>query len=137
MLAYLLTALLFVPAISQNTIRDCSSGKSLFKFISGSLEPSPVIPGENATLSLSAEIPAGTTITAGTAKYSISFNGIPFTPSTEDLCTQVVCPLVSGPYKDSSVSVFPTGLTGKIVSKIEWFDSSSTLLLCTEITSKV
>jgi hypothetical protein len=76
-------------------------------------------------------------VTDGTAKYSISFNGIPFTPSIEDLCSQVACPLLAGPYKNSSVSVFPAGLTGKIVSKIEWFDSSPTLLLCTEITSRI
>uniref|UniRef100_A0A6C0BJ23 MD-2-related lipid-recognition domain-containing protein n=1 Tax=viral metagenome TaxID=1070528 RepID=A0A6C0BJ23_9ZZZZ len=133
----LLLAFLALSVKAQNTVRDCSSGKSLFTFVSGSLLPSPVVPGENATLSLSAEIPAGTTVADGTAKYSLSFNGIPFSPTTEDLCSQVACPLVAGPYTNSSVSVFPTGVSGKLVTKIQWFDDASTLLLCTEVTTKV
>lgn len=137
MIAFLLASIVIPLVMAQNTVRDCSSGKSLFKFVSASLEPSPVIPGENATLTLSADIPGGTIVNSGTAKYSVSFNGIPFTPSTEDLCSQVDCPLLAGPYTNSSVSVFPTGITGKIVSKIEWFDDTSRLLLCTEITSKI
>ena len=137
MLTYLMIALSVLSAAAQNTIRDCSSGKSLFKFVSGDLQPNPVVPGENATLTISAEIPAGTVVNDGTAKYSLSFNGIPFTPTTEDLCSQVACPLVAGPYTNSSVSVFPSGLSGKIVTKIEWFDAASTLLLCTEVTTKI
>ena len=133
----LLLALSILSASAQNTVRDCSSGKSLFTFISGSLLPSPVVPGENAILSLSAQIPAGTVVNAGTATYSLSFNGIPFSPTTEDLCSQVDCPLVAGPYTNSSASVFPTGISGKLVTKIQWFDDASTLLLCTEVTSKI
>jgi hypothetical protein len=133
----LLLAFLAISVQAQNTVRDCSSGKSLFTFVSGSLLPSPVVPGENAILALSAEIPAGTVVNSGTATYSLSFNGIPFSPTTEDLCSQVDCPLVAGPYTNSSVSVFPTGISGKLVTKIQWFDDSSTLLLCTEVTTKI
>ena len=133
----LLLAFLAISVQAQNTVRDCSSGKSLFTFVSGSLLPSPVVPGENATLTLSAESPAGTTVVDGTAKYSLSFNGIPFSPTTEDLCSQVACPLLAGPYTNSTVSVFPTGVSGKLVTKMQWFDDASTLLLCAEVTTKV
>jgi hypothetical protein len=123
--------------LSANTVKDCSSGTSLFKFISGSLTPDPVIPGQDSSLTINAQIPDGVNISDGISKYSITLNGIPFPVSSDPLCTQVECPLLPGPYTNTSTSVFPSGVSGKIVSKIQWYDTSNTLLLCTEITTRV
>ncbi len=138
MLIRLLTALLATIAVlGANTVKDCSSGTSVFKYGEATLLPDPVVPGENSTLSISLTIPDGVTVADGTAKYSISLNGLPFPGTTEPLCTQVECPLIPGPYSNTSVTVFPTGISGKIASKIEWFDTSNTRLYCLEATVRV
>lgn len=132
----MLKALLLALVTSGNTVRDCSSGTSVFKFLEASLTPDPVVRGQDATIFLSCQIPDGVTVTSGTAQYSFSFNGIPFTPTTEDLCSQVLCPLLPGLYSNSTISVFPD-VSGKIVSTIKWFDTDKTLLYCLEVTAKV
>lgn len=122
---------------ASNSVKDCSAGKSVFTFTGGSLLPDPVVPGEDSSITLNADIPAGTNIDAGTAKYSFSFNGIPFTPTVEDLCSDVACPLLPGPYTNTTTSVFPSGVTGKVVTRIEWFDSAGNQLLCADVTAKI
>jgi len=124
-------------ALSVNTVKDCSSGTSLFKFISGSLTPDPVIPGQDSSITINAQIPDGVNITDGTAKYTFTLNGIPFAPETDPLCGQVACPLLPGPYTNTTTSVFPTGVSGKISTVIQWYDTSNTLLLCTDVTTRV
>jgi hypothetical protein len=120
----------------SNSVKDCSAGKSLFTFISGSLLPDPIVPGEDSYITLNLEIPAGCYIDAGTAKYSFSFNGIPFAPTTENLCSDVACPLGPGPYTNTTTSVFPTGVNGKIVTRIEWLNTAKEQLMCVDVTAK-
>ena len=136
----LFTALVATLAIlnaTANSVTDCSKGTSVFKFTSGSLLPDPVIPGQDSSITLNAIFPDGTNIDAGTAKYSFSFNGIPFSPTTEDLCTDVACPLLPGPYTNTTTSVFPSGVSGKVNTRIEWFDTANNRLLCADVTAKV
>jgi hypothetical protein len=127
---------LMLWAATATTIRDCSSGTSVFKFLTASLTPDPVIRGQDATLSLSCQIPDGIAITGGTAQYGFTFNGIPFSPTTQDLCSQVACPLLPGLYSNSTTSPFPD-VGGKIITTIKWFDENDTLLYCLETTVKV
>ena len=82
---------------AANTVRDCSSGKSVFKWVSASVTPDPIIPGKDSTISLACEIPAGVTVTGGTAEYGFTFNGIPFSPTFDDIVSDVGCPLTPGP----------------------------------------
>ena len=119
-----------------STLRDCSNDMGLFKMISQGFSPEPPVPGQDATLWFYYQVPDGMNVTAGTAKYSITFNGIPFSPTVEDLCTQVKCPLVPGIYNLSSTSQFPS-VAGKIVSKIQWYNEDGGLLLCSELTEKI
>lgn len=135
MLTRLLT--LLAVASAANTVKDCSSGTSLFKFVSASLTPDPVVPGQDSALSISMEIPDGTAITDGTSTYSISLNGIPFPGTTDPLCSQVTCPLVGGPYSNTTISQFPAGVSGKIVTKMIWRDDSNVQLYCLEVTVRV
>jgi hypothetical protein len=120
----------------SNSVKDCSAGKSLLAFKSGSLLPDPVVPGVDSYITLNLEIPAGCYVDAGIAKYSFSFNGIPFAPTTEDLCSDVACPLTEGPYTNTTTSVFPVGVNGKIVTRIEWLTPSNEQLLCVDVTAK-
>jgi len=120
----------------SNSVKDCSAGNSLVKFVSGSLLPDPVVPGQDSSITLNLEIPAGCYIDAGTAKYSFSFNGIPFSPTTEDLCSDIACPLGPGPYTNTTTSTYPTGVNGKIVTRIEWLTPSNEQLLCVDVTAK-
>jgi hypothetical protein len=124
-----------INATASNSVKDCSAGTSVFKFTGGSLLPDPVKPGQDSSITINAEIPAGTSVDAGTAKYSFSFNGIPFSPTTEDLCSDVACPLLPGPYTNTTTSEFPS-VSGKVVTKIEWFDTAGIRLLCAEVTAK-
>ena len=135
----LFTALVATIAIlnASNSVTDCSKGTSVFKFTGGSLLPDPVVPGQDSSITLNLEIPPGTNVNAGTAKYSFSFNGIPFAPTTEDLCSDVACPLLPGPYTNTTTSVFPSGVSGKVTTKIEWFDVANNRLLCVDVTAKV
>lgn len=130
-------ALLFLFTGGLSSLRDCSSGKGLFTMISQGFSPEPPVPGEDATLWFYYQVPEGLTVTAGTAKYSFTFNGIPFSPTVEDLCTQVDCPLVPGIFNLSSTSQFPTGVSGKITSTIQWYNEDGALLLCSELTEKI
>lgn len=138
MIARIVTFLaLLAAAASQNSVTDCSSGTSVFKFTSGSLTPNPVVPGQDSSLTINAQIPDGVNITDGTAQYSVTLNGIPFPGETDPLCSQVTCPLLPGPYTNTTTSVFPTGVSGKIVSTIKWYDTNKNLLLCTAVTTRV
>ena len=129
----LFTALVATVAIlnaTANSVTDCSKGTSVFKFTGGSLLPDPVIPGQDSSITLNAIFPDGTNIDAGTAKYSFSFNGIPFSPTVTDLCDSIVCPLAAGAHDGTSWFLFPTGVTGKIITKVTWQDSDGNQLLC-------
>jgi hypothetical protein len=126
--------LILVPAIlAQTQLSDCSKGTSLFTYETATLEPSPVVPGENTSLSISLSIPQGTTIDAGTSTYSINVNGIPLPATKTDLCSEVTCPLVGGLYSNTTVSVFPSGLSGKITTKMQWSDLQNVVLYCLQI----
>lgn len=128
---------ILAAAVSQNTVKDCSSGTSVFKFISGSFLPDPVVPGQDSSLTINADIPDGVNVTDGTATYGVTLNGIPFPGESDPLCTQVTCPLLPGPYTNTTISPFPTGISGKIVTTLKWYDTNNNLLLCTAVTTRV
>jgi hypothetical protein len=80
-------------------------------------------------------------ITGGTATYKFTFSGIPFSPTVDDLCADQAggccpdpCPLAVGHHTDKSISTFPSGVSGKIVSTILWTDQNKNQILCVEWT---
>ena len=122
------------PVIAS--VADCSKGKSLFQLMSMSFSPDPTVPGQNSTLLLSMKIPEE--INNGTATYTSTYNFIPLTPSTDDLCgTTVACPIGEG-YLDT-LSTFPIdkSLTGSLTLKIVWADLTGRQLLCVMIKTKL
>lgn len=95
-----------------------------------------VKPGDNVTLTLLYDVPSNLVVSAGIATSSMTLNGIPFSPSTENLCTKVPCPIIPGSYDGSSWTTFPSGVLGKITSRVVWKDSNGQQLLCLDSTMK-
>lgn len=128
-------ATFFTP--TSSTVADCGQGKSLFQIQTQSFSPEPPVANQPYDYWFTYVVPEGVTIDAGTAKYSLSLNGIPFTPTVDDLCSQTACPKVSGLHNESSTDTWPSGVSGKIVTKLEWFDANGNLLLCSQTTERV
>lgn len=111
------------------TVSDCGAGKGLFTITELSQDPvTNVVAGQNVSLTLKYTAPKE--IAAGTATTSVTLNFIPFTPTVEDLCTKASCPITVGEHDGSSWGVMPSGVSGSLVSKVEWKDSLGRLLLC-------
>lgn len=136
MRAFLLLLIALFPVVSSQVV-DCSKGKALFVINSQDYQPNPPIVGENSTLWIDYTVPEGVSISAGTAKYSFTLNGIPYPATVDDLCADEICPQVTGTYNITNTQVWTGGVSGKIVSKIEWFDTASSLLLCSQTTTRV
>jgi ML domain len=130
-------ALLFLVAQTkaQTTVKDCALGSSVFVLNSLSVEPNKPLANQNFTVNLDYTVP-DLTIETGTATYSLTYNYLPITPTTEDLCLDTVCPITPGKHSQSSTSLFPQ-VSGTLVTKSEWYDDSSNLLLCYQLTMKV
>lgn len=123
---------------ASSTITDCGKTNAKFTIDGLAYWPDPPVPGQNGTLSFLYTVPDGTeTITEGTVKYSLALNGIPFPASTDPLCDDVPCPIVPGTFNLTSTSEFPTGVSGKITTKIQWYDTSNTQLLCVDLTVRI
>lgn len=132
-----LAFLIAIVSPSFASVADCGAGKSLFQIKEQSFSPEPPVTGQRYDYWFTYTVPDGVTVDAGTTKYSLSLNGIPFSPSTEDLCLQTACPKTPGFYNESSSDTWPGGVSGKIVTKLEWFDAAGTLLLCSQTTERV
>ena len=122
---------------SSSTVTDCGVGKSIFTIQSQGFSPSPPVAGQLYDYWFYYTVPDGVSVDAGTTKYSLSLNGIPFTPSEDALCTQTLCPKVAGSYNESSTDTWPSGISGKVVTKLEWYDANNKLLLCSQVTERV
>jgi hypothetical protein len=124
-------------AILNATLKDCSSGTSVFGVNSMSLNPPNPSPGDRVAFFLDYTVPTGSTVTDGTARYEVTYNFIPLSPTIETLCSNVPCPLGAGRYTNTTYSTWPTGLSGSIMTRMKWLEPSGAMLLCTEISGKV
>ena len=112
------------------TVSDCSKATSLFKLTSMSFLPDPPVKGQNSTLFLSMNVPS--VVTGGTATYSATYNFIPLTPTTDDLCVVAPagCPIQPGTLNTVSSIPFDGSLVGSLTFKIEWKDLAADQLMC-------
>lgn len=118
------------------TLRDCgtpSTDKALIT--SMGIFPSDPLPNENTTLWVAYDLKSP--LTGGTATYSITLNGIPFPSSSDPLCTQTSCPKDIGSYNETSSSLFPSDIAGKLVTKIQWMTEANERIWCLESTFKI
>lgn len=119
-------------ATSDATIKNCASGSSIFQLTELSLKPDPIVPGEPLDMTVKFVNPSSY-ITDGTVTTSLELNYVPFSPTTEPLCKNTICPLVNGPNDRSTSNTWPSNIHGKVSSTIEWFDKNGLLLLCIQI----
>jgi len=118
------------------SLRDCGNPSTDQASIIGmGFSPSTPNPGDPTELWVAYDLK--TPLTSGTATYSFSLNGIPFTPTVDDLCTQTGCPKEVGFNNETSKSTFPTGVSGKIVSKIQWTNQDDQPVWCLESTFRI
>lgn len=130
-------ALALLVSSGVASITDCGAGKSVFQIQSQGFAPEPPVANEKYEYWFAYTVPEGITVDSGTVKYSLTLNGIPFPPTVDDLCAQTACPKVPGFYNESSSDIWPGGVSGKIVTKLEWFDANGAQLLCSQTTEKV
>lgn len=125
----MLRGFLMALALYSGTIKDCSPDGSLATIEAMGLNPVSPQPGDNTTTWVMYDLP--TTVTGGTVKYSYWLNFIPFTPDVIDLCSQEICPLESGVYNVSGSVSFPD-VSGRLETRIEWFDQDETPMWCVD-----
>jgi hypothetical protein len=125
---------LFTIIAASVTLRDCGDVSDQAKITGMGFYPLNPSPNQDTELWVSYDL--NSIITGGTATYSYSFNGIPFSPTIEDLCTQTICPQNIGDYNETSKSTFPSGVSGKVISKIQWENQNFQPIWCLEMTFK-
>lgn len=129
--------LLALLGLASATLSDCGKDKSVFSIQEQSFTPSPPISGQDYHYWFTYLVPPDVVVSAGSSEYSVTLNGIPLTPTVEDLCSQTSCPKTSGFYNESSTDVWPSGVSGKVVLKLSWFDDQKNLLLCSQVTERL
>jgi hypothetical protein len=124
-------------SVTQFLMKSCGKSDDLAQNIILNVEP--VLPQSDYTLFLDADL--SQIVNQGTSKYSVTYNFIPLSPTTEDLCTEIAksnitCPLNNTIASESKGTV-PKGLSGTVVIKNEWFDVSNARILCMQFTIKI
>jgi hypothetical protein len=118
------------------TLKDCGNPTTDQAGITGfGFSPSNPVAGDPTELWVAYDLKSA--ITGGSAKYSITLNGIPFPATNDDLCTQTTCPKDIGSYNETSKSTFPSGVSGKISSKITWTNQNDQPVWCVESTFRI
>jgi len=127
-----------VSAVTQFTIKNCGIKTDLIQNLVLSVEP--VLPQSDYTLYVSGDL--SKEVTGGTSKYDVTYNFIPLSPTTNDLCTEInnsniTCPLKGGYIGMQSKGTVPTGLSGSVTIKNQWFDESNERILCMQFNIKI
>lgn len=135
---FAITALIALFALTMTAnagpaITSCNKASALFKIDALGFWPDPAVRNENSTVSFLYTVPEPGIIGIGaTAVYTVTYNYIPLTPTIEDLCKNIACPVLPGTYNISTSSTFPD-VSGTLVSKIEWKNQDGAQLLCASI----
>jgi hypothetical protein len=129
MLLRALTVLAVAASAAVGSITNCASPAARLKLTRLDLFPDPPSPGEDVFMAVEFENP-GAPVTYGTAKRTVSLNGLPVVDETVGLCPDATtCPLATGFNNRSATTSWPD-VTGKIVSTVRWYDESAAELLC-------
>ena len=103
------------------SFRNCGSSSDTAKNVVISIVPDSPKAGQEVTTIFNYDL--SKEVTGGTASYGFSFNGIPFSPTVDDLCADQAggccpdpCPLAVGAHINESKSNFPSGVSGKIIT---------------------
>jgi hypothetical protein len=114
------------------SIQDCNTS-SVFQLTTLDLVPASPIPGQPLAMTVQFNNP-GPVVRDGTVTTSLTYNFIPFSPTTEALCTNTACPLITGFNDRSTTNPWPD-VTGSVTSVIKWnLDEEN--LLCIKLSVK-
>jgi hypothetical protein len=129
MLLRALTALTVAASAALGTITSCGSPTARIHLTRLDLFPDPPTSGEDVFMAVEFENP-GAPVTYGTARRTVSLNGLPVVDETVALCPDATtCPLTTGFNNRSATTSWPD-VTGKVVSTVRWYDESAAELLC-------
>ena len=135
----LLSLLQFVSSIvTKFVVSSCGDSTDLMQNVVLSVEPK--LPQTDYTLYLNGDL--SQTITKGTSIYEITYNFIPISPTTEDLCTEInssniSCPLLNGFISSESKGTIPVALSGSLTIKNKWFNNDQNKILCMKFDIKL
>jgi len=127
--------LLFFAYFWTETMASVKSCGGLFTITKLDLQPDKVKTGDNVSLTLTYVNPV--VVDAGTVKNSVTYNFLPLTPTTTNLCQTIQCPLQTGEHDGSSFFIIPTGVSGTLVMKTEWLSPVNEKYLCLSSTVTV
>jgi hypothetical protein len=119
-----------LATLASASVIDCNPS-SMFHIEKLEFYPDPPSPNMNTTLYTEFYNP-GLAVIDGTATTSVTYNYIPFAPSSEPLCNSQACPIMNGLTTQTSTSPWPE-LTGLVDMRIEWSGTDGTSLLCIQI----
>lgn len=108
------------PVAAPITLKDCGGSAALFQLTSAVLDPAAPAPGEKVALTLQYTVPEMIRIVDGTSKYEVSLNFVPLATTVHPLCQDVLCPITPGTHSNTTSSVWPSGVSGRFVSKMTW-----------------
>jgi len=134
----LLTGLLAAASTTIATISSCGTAATRFQLTALDFQPANPVPGDTVFMTVEFQNP-GADVTAGSAHRKVSLNGLPIVDETVALCSEATsCPLIAGFNNRSAPSTWPD-VKGKVVSTIQWFDTTGAELLCikTSVSSAV
>ena len=125
---------------SLQSMKDCSSGSHIGHIESMSMSPEAPVAGQNTQITV--DYVLDSTVTSGEAIYTASFNGFPFTPTTQPLCPDVEkttpCPISSGKvHYEDTLQMGDATTHGTITATTTWKDQNGIQILCWEFTVRV
>ena len=122
-------------ATAVASITDCDP-TSVFRPTELGLVPDPPVRDQPVTMTVKFTNP-GADINDGKVVTSVSLNGLPLPSSTDSLCANTHCPIVSGTNDRTATSTWPDSVSGKVVSKSQWFGPTGESLLCIQTNVRV
>lgn len=126
-----ITSLLTISSTTQFKVSSCGSSTDLMQNVV--LFVSPALPQTDYILYLNGDL--NNTVTQGTSTYDITYNFIPFSPYTNDLCTEIntsniTCPLQVGHLSSESKGSIANDVSGTVTIKNQWFNENNQRILC-------
>ena len=124
-------------AFASSVLEDCAKGASVFTLTEYNIHPDPPLLDQPVYLTNIFFNPVQP-ITAGVVLTDITYNGIPLPQTKKSLCETTQCPIDTGSNDRSTMTLWPSDASGKIVSITRWYAADGqTELLCLKSSFKV
>lgn len=123
------------------TMKDCSKESSIGEITALTMDPPAPVSGSWVTIHVDYNL--AKTVTGGKATYTASFNGFPLSPTTDDLCadllnTNTPCPVSAGAVSFLGLSQIGDGsIHGTLAATTTWADQDGSEILCWGFTVRI